>query len=217
MPLARLARLTALSLLAAGLVGCGSLSPGVPAQDGSLLAAQSASLDYFPLRASTRWTFQVEDKLNRVSEARSVVVRDYVAQNGETANLVYYANGQEVGKQQVVKTELAIVWEAYGLNLDRGRLSRQGRLSEKQGRIVNHLGFETVETPAGRFEKCLKLEIQVNERMGRTGQEFRKVDYMWLAPGVGPVKRVYEEGYTDSKAGGWGKELIVSVLSQYQR
>lgn len=213
----RLARCAALGLFTLGLAGCGLPTPVVPTGNQDTVAAQGASQDYFPLRSSTRWTYQVEDKLSRLSGERIVTVRDYVAKNGEQANLVYLANGQEVGKQQVVKTADAIVWDAYGLSLDLKRLDRQGRMSEKQGRVITHMGFETVETPAGRFEKCLKIEIQVNERMGRTGQEYRKVDYLWLAPGVGPVKRIYEEGYADSRVGGWGKELIVSVLSQYQR
>lgn len=212
----RLARGSALGLLLLGLVGCGVPTPGALIGGPDTLAAQSAAQDYFPLKATTRWTYQVEDKLNRLSGERSVTVRD-LTKNGEQANLVYTANGQEVGKQQVVKTSDAIVWDAYGLSLDLKRLDKPGRMSEKQGRIVTHMGFETVETPAGRFEKCLKVEIQVTERMGRAGQEYRKVDYLWLAPGVGPVKRVYEEGYTDSRVGGWGKDLIVSVLSQYQR
>lgn len=217
MLVARFARLTAFALLAAGLVGCGLPATGLGAQPGSMLAARSTGLDYFPLRASSRWTYQVEDKLNRVSGERSMVVRDLESRNGETASLVTFANGQEVSRQQVVKTEQAIVWDAYGLSLDLKRLDRPGRVSEKAGRLVNHLGFETIETPAGRFEKCLKIEIRVNERMGRSGQEYRKVDYLWLAPGVGPVKRVYEEGYADSKVGAWGKDLIVLLLSQHQR
>lgn len=53
--------------------------------------------------------------------------------------------------------------------------------------------------------------------MGRKAQEYRKVDHLWLAPGVGPVKRVYEEGYTDPKVGAWSKDLIVSILTEYQR
>ncbi len=212
-----LARLAALGLVALGLVGCGLSTPIAPTGGQDVIAAQSVDQDYFPLGSTTRWTYQVEDKLSRLSGERTVSIRDYVAKNGEQANLVYLANGQEVGKQQVVKTPTAIVWDAYGLSLDLKRLGTPGRMSEKQGRIITHLGFETVETPAGRFEKCLKIEIQVNERMGRSGQEYRKVDYLWLAPGVGPVKRVYEEGYVDQRVGGWGKDLIVSVLTQYQR
>lgn len=217
MVLGRLARLSAAALLLAGLVGCGLPTPVATTQGPDALSAQAASQDYFPLKPTARWTYQVEDKLSRLSGERTVLVRDYVSKNGEQANLVYVANGQEVSKQQVVKSTEAIVWDAYGLSLDLKRLDRPGRMSEKQGRIITHMGFETVDTPAGRFEKCLKVEIQVNERMGRAGQEYRKVDYLWLAPGVGPVKRVYEEGYTDSRVGGWGKDLIVSVLSQYQR
>lgn len=217
MVLGRLARYTALGLLLSGLVGCGTPAPVAPLGGSDTVAAQSTSVDYFPLRTSSRWSYQVEDKLTRLSGERSAVVRDYSAKNGVSAQLVYFSNGQEVSRQLVTKSATALVWDTYGLSLDLGKLDRPGRISEKQGRIVNHLGFETVETPAGRFENCLKVEIQVNERMGRSGQEFRKVDYLWLAPGVGPVKRVYEEGYTDPKVGGWGKELIVSTLTQYQR
>lgn len=215
MTIGRLTRALILALLAAGLVGCGAAIPLGVAGTGQGLAAQGAATDYFPLRASTRWTYRVEDKLNRLYGERSVVVRDY--RDGQSAKLVYFADGQEISRQEVTKTSTALTWDAYGLSLDLTRLDKPGRLSEKQGRIIDHLGFETIVTPAGRFERCLKVAIQVNERMGRAGQEFRKVDTLWLAPGVGPVKRVYEEGYTDPKVGGWGKDLIVSVLSEYHR
>jgi len=213
----RIARLTALGLLLAGLVGCGVPTPVATPGAAPTVSGMSTTADYFPLKASTRWTYHVEDKLNQVSGDRTVMVRDYSARNGESAQLVYYANGQELARQQVVKTTDALTWDAYGLTMDLAKLDKPGRIAEKPGRIINHLGFETVDTAAGRFEKCLKIEIQVNERMGRTGQEYRKVDTLWFAPGVGPVKRVYEEGYSDPKVGGWGKELIVSVLTQFQR
>lgn len=142
MRLGRLANFSSLGLLLAGLVGCGVPTPIAATGEGQLMAGQSlGAADYFPLRPTTRWTYQVEDKLNRVSGERSARVRDYSTQNGESAQLVSYANGQEVSRQRITKTPDAITWDAYGLSLDLNQLGKPGRLAEKQGRIVDYQGL----------------------------------------------------------------------------
>jgi hypothetical protein len=45
------------------------------------------------------------------------------------------------------------------------------------------VGFEDVETPAGKYSNCLKLRVTMKKTLVTNTQE------QWLAPGVGPVKQ----------------------------
>ncbi|MDE0013389.1 MAG: hypothetical protein OXU36_19750 [Candidatus Poribacteria bacterium] len=51
---------------------------------------------------------------------------------------------------------------------------------------VTVVAIEDIETSAGVFKDCVKLEI--NQRDVLTLAIFRETYYQWLAPGVGPVK-----------------------------
>ena len=53
---------------------------------------------------------------------------------------------------------------------------------------IEVVAIEDVETPAGVFEDCVKLEI--NQRDVTALATLRKTSYQWLAPDVGPVKYI---------------------------
>ena len=51
---------------------------------------------------------------------------------------------------------------------------------------IKVVAIEEVQTPAGVFENCVKLEINQKDKTPFT--VLRKTSYQWLAPDVGPVK-----------------------------
>ena len=51
---------------------------------------------------------------------------------------------------------------------------------------ITVVAIEDIETPAGVFKDCVKLEV--NQRDVLALAIFRETYYQWLAPGVGPVK-----------------------------
>ncbi|RKU27715.1 hypothetical protein C6497_10860 [Candidatus Poribacteria bacterium] len=51
---------------------------------------------------------------------------------------------------------------------------------------IEVVAIEDVQTPAGLFENCVKLEINQKDKTPFT--VLRKTSYQWLAPDVGPVK-----------------------------
>ena len=56
---------------------------------------------------------------------------------------------------------------------------------------ITVVAIEDVETPAGVFKDCVKLEI--NQRDVLALAVFRETSYQWLAPGVGPVKYLNDQ------------------------
>jgi hypothetical protein len=64
------------------------------------------------------------------------------------------------------------------------------RLSEGQlTRIVQIEGFEDVECPAGRFEQCLRIRLDLRIRF-LWGLAVDWTSYFWLSPEAGEVRRV---------------------------
>ena len=57
--------------------------------------------------------------------------------------------------------------------------------------IIKVVAIEDIETPAGIFQDCVKLEIQQNDDTALG--VFRQTSYQWLAPDVGPVKYINEQ------------------------
>ncbi len=51
---------------------------------------------------------------------------------------------------------------------------------------IKVVAIEDIQTPAGVFEDCVKLEI--NQKDATASTVLRKTSYQWLAPDVGPVK-----------------------------
>jgi hypothetical protein len=66
-----------------------------------------------------------------------------------------------------------------------GRPLAEGRLT----RIVQIEGFEDVEAPAGRFEQCLRVRLDLQIRFA-WGLAVDWTSYFWLSPKVGEVRRV---------------------------
>ena len=54
------------------------------------------------------------------------------------------------------------------------------------------VGFEDIVTPAGTFQNCAKIELEVSVTGLLTIQPTKS--YQWLAPNVGPVKYLTSEG-----------------------
>lgn len=76
-------------------------------------------------------------------------------------------------------------YDAHGRLLGRGRLARTAEFQ----------GFEDVEVPAGRFERCMRICVTLRIRFPLT-PIVNWTSYIWLAPGVGEVKRIQEyEGW----------------------
>jgi len=205
-----------MALMTLGLAGCGSSVAQVPLVGPVAIALGAAKIDYLPLSSTTRWTYRVADKLAGTDGDRVLTVKSLSAKDGQTAILVELQDGREISRQQVAKNGHTIRMDAYGLTLDMTKLQHPGLISQKADRTITLDAFEPVDTPAGRFDNCPVITVDVLSHMGHSGQEYHQVDHLWLASGVGPVKRVYEEGYTDPRAGGWSHDLIVSTLSKFQ-
>ena len=56
---------------------------------------------------------------------------------------------------------------------------------------ITVVDIEDLETPAGTFENCVKLEI--NRKVATAVATLRFTSYQWLAPDVGPVKYVDDQ------------------------
>jgi len=57
---------------------------------------------------------------------------------------------------------------------------------------IKVVAIEDIQTPAGVFENCVKLEI--NQKDVTAFTVLRKTSYQWLAPDVGPVKFLSDQG-----------------------
>ncbi len=62
----------------------------------------------------------------------------------------------------------------------------KGLLSAKIGIDVAVVGLENVETSAGTFEDCFKIELKTH--VSAMFVNMRSTTYLWLAPDVGPVR-----------------------------
>ena len=63
------------------------------------------------------------------------------------------------------------------------------------GKSTTHLevvGFETLETPAGTFHNCAKVELALTFTAGPI--KLKATTYQWLAPNVGPVQYRNSDG-----------------------
>ena len=63
------------------------------------------------------------------------------------------------------------------------------------GESTTHLevvGFETLETPAGTFHNCAKVELALTFTAGPI--KLKATTYQWLAPDVGPVQYQNSDG-----------------------
>lgn len=70
---------------------------------------------------------------------------------------------------------------------------------------VKYLGFEDVEVPAGKYEKCLKLTY-VLKQTSPQGSDKTTVE-AWYAKGVGPVKKIS----ADSKGNPVAEEVLAEI------
>src|SRR5207248_2777530 len=52
-------------------------------------------------------------------------------------------------------------------------------------------GFEDVDCPAGHFEKCLRVRVDLDLSI-RWGPTIKWIMYIWLSPEAGDVKRVQD-------------------------
>lgn len=67
------------------------------------------------------------------------------------------------------------------------KITIQGRESSLEHTTdVEVVAIETVETPAGTFENCAKVKLQL--RVTAAFLNINSTSYQWLAPDVGPVK-----------------------------
>jgi hypothetical protein len=67
-----------------------------------------------------------------------------------------------------------------------GRYGTHGTVT----REVTLEGLESVDTPAGRFEDCLRLRVKTVFSLLNWGMWANLTDYVWLAKGVGEVRRI---------------------------
>lgn len=87
---------------------------------------------------------------------------------------------------------------------------KQGTLTRKA--VIE--GFEDVDCPAGRFERCLRVRVDLTVRFPLT-PVIDLTTYMWLSPVAGEVKRVQRfEGFILVF---WFRSAHEYVLTAYER
>ncbi len=177
-----------LILGALSLTGC----PGQKPTDASL-----SPMDYFPLPEGALWTYAGEGNEFAAFSRQVVAVEDSLAQvqedtGGAVGTAIFSSTAEEI---------VRIFWEGEQSGLEIGITAEPndntiiikapielGQKWNNQGHSREIVGLnEVVETPAGRFENCLKLEIIFPQS---------KI-YEYYQPGVGLVKREFiSEGFT---------------------
>ncbi len=59
------------------------------------------------------------------------------------------------------------------------------------------ISFESVIVPAGRFERCAKIEVKTTFTSSDENQKTENTDYAWLAENIGLVKLKRSTGRID--------------------
>jgi hypothetical protein len=83
-----------------------------------------------------------------------------------------------------------------------GKLDSEGTIS----RVAEIEGIEDVETPAGLFENCLRVRVDLTFRFGRA-HVVEWTSYMWLSPELGEVRRIQRM---------WGRVWVLWFSSAHE-
>jgi hypothetical protein len=83
-----------------------------------------------------------------------------------------------------------------------GKLDAEGTLS----RVAEIEGIEDVECPAGLYEDCLRVRVDLTFRFG-WGHVVEWTSYMWLSPQVGEVRRIQRM---------WGRVWVLWFSSAHE-
>jgi len=192
--------------------------------------------DYFPLRTDWRLTYEVENSSRFRGKRTERLVRSYKrvgdALRVEDSKGEYQEyrmvegrpamSGQSMfdqGFEQRYDDPIGLfpaqakVGERFRFESPiRHVMTRGATMKGQITREVTLAAVETIETPAGRFEDCLRFEAVTRNRLPRMGNfEAVSKETIWLAPGVGEVKSVNET--TLGNAGRvWMKAKITTRL-----
>lgn len=171
------------ALALAVLSGCGATAYA-PAPAAPAVRAQNASADLFPLGGS--WTYEVTTAGATTVKTVSTENLVFVARNVniERAELVTRVEGKETARQSVVKQKGSLTLEGYGFDIELAKLGKKGVVGQSKMHTASVLGTTRLSTPAGKFERVVKLEIA----------SWDETETLYLAPGTGLVKRTVAAG-----------------------
>ena len=192
--------------------------------------------DYFPLRTDWRLTYEVENTSRFRGKRTERLVRSYKrvgdALRVEDSKGEYQEYRMVEGRPAMAGQSMfdqgfeqryddpiglfpaeAKLGERFSFKSPIRHVMTRGQTMKGQiTREVTLAAVETIETPAGRFENCLRFEAVTRNRLPRMGNfEAVSKETIWLAPGVGEVKSVNET--TLGNAGRvWMKAKITTRL-----
>lgn len=165
--------------------------------------------DYFPIAAGSSWDYAGDGNEYAAFKQEMPYTRDSQAQ-------LYIDNGGTMATKIVEITDDAVTQLYFeGEQYDQENLLEKGFSSDEKevliktplqaGTVWNNQGSsreimsleENVETPAGTFADCLKIEI--------TQPDSTAVVYEYYAPGVGLVLREFIDG----------EAKVISILKGY--
>ena len=86
-----------------------------------------------------------------------------------------------------------VLGDKWQIDTDAVKLSILPFISGRSTTNLKVVGFETLETPAGTFHNCAKVELALQFSAGGFAN-IESTTYQWLAPNVGPVQYQNSDG-----------------------
>ena len=183
-------------------------------------AITATAQDYYPTVVGNTWVFHDADGAERrtytIEEAEGeaegiIILRIYTETLGtdtvdddvyyisdDNGNLLLHKIHLEEGAFGIASTTLDPPTLFFPADLPLGRtwdvvttteLNLIGTANTTS--TITVVDIEDLETPAGTFENCIKLEI--NRKVVTAAATLRFPSYQWLAPDIGPVKYVDDQ------------------------
>ncbi|MBS1721366.1 MAG: M48 family metalloprotease [Armatimonadetes bacterium] len=190
---------TAATLLERGLKPISVTAPDLSIQAvfGKIPTLSSEAVSWFPLDAGMQWSYRVK-RDGATSQYSVRVVGVSLVDGSSVARLETSLPSSKISSQWIADKDR--VWRRGRLNSPDSPwavelIIPRDNATEKLGtKEFQSLGYEDVETPAGKFANCLKMRVR--------GEGTPSV-ICWYASGTGLVKRVQEGTGTE--------ELLVSL------
>jgi hypothetical protein len=132
-----------------------------------------------------RWIELRAARAERAPEARGAsLARTWLALDGAAVREMARAEGESA--ERVLHAEPLLVLPADPVSARRWRVGRLPLGESSLELWAEVAGTESVRTPAGIFEDCLRIHTRGSSEHGSVE------GWEWLAPGVGPVRQVLE-------------------------